>query len=138
MSMHICYLLLGSNLGDRKKNIELSKHLINNKLGRITKYSPLEETAPVGFVSQFSFYNQVVVVETELSPMKILEKTQDIENHIGRKNKTQNQDYQDRLIDIDILYYDKIHFLSNKLSIPHQENIKNRKFVKVLICKVPE
>lgn len=129
MSIHQCDLLLGSNLGNKKNNINKCKLLIIKYIGDIIKETKIIETEPVGFTSEHLFNNQALRIHTELSPMKVLQACKKIEKEMGRSNLTQkNQRYSDRIIDIDILFYDKIDFFSPTLHIPHPENTLKRTF----------
>jgi 2-amino-4-hydroxy-6-hydroxymethyldihydropteridine diphosphokinase len=112
------YLSLGTNLGDRRFNLQEALSLIAGNTGRFLAISSIYETEPWGFVSENKFLNQVVAVETELSPVEILVQTQSIEQVIGRREKTFHI-YQDRLIDIDLILYDQFIINTDKLQLPH-------------------
>jgi 2-amino-4-hydroxy-6-hydroxymethyldihydropteridine diphosphokinase len=137
------YLLLGSNLGDKKVNIERVKMLIENRLGKITRQSSLVETAPWGFETDDWFYNQIVVVETKVkknveNAVKILYLLHKIEAEVGRKRtmqKAQKRIYESRIIDVDILFWEDMQIETEELTIPHKE-IKNRKFVMDLLSEL--
>ncbi len=111
-------LSLGSNLGDPLKNLQVAIDLLHLFAGRITGIAPVYQTVAWGFAGH-DFYNTVVVLQTALPPQELLQKTQLIERLIGRKSKSQNGQYQNRLIDIDILYYDDRQINRNDLQIPH-------------------
>lgn len=117
--MHKVYIGLGSNLGDKKRNIKKSIDFINCKIGKVLCRSSLYETEPVGFDSENEFINAACVVETTLLPMQVLEISQAIEMMMGRKSKSFNSVYSDRLIDIDILMYDDVVLESDRLVLPH-------------------
>ena len=112
-------LLLGSNLGDRKNFLFKATELISSRVGLITKTSSIYESEPWGFKSKSLFLNQVIIIETKYQPQIILEKTQKIEKELGRKIKSQS--YQNRTIDIDILFYDNLLLVSENLIIPHPQ-----------------
>ncbi len=113
------YLSLGSNLGDRGGNMDAAELLIEQRVGKICSKSSRMENAPVGFVSQNSFINEVIEVDTALSPTDVLEATEGIETELGRKSKSRSGIYADRTMDIDIIYYGNEVYSSDRLTIPH-------------------
>lgn len=126
--MTTAYLALGSNLGDKKRNIsEAIKH-IGELAGMVVGQSDLYETAPCGFVSIHDFINAAVCVDTELTPRQLLAATQRIERMMGRTEKSSDGEYHDRVIDIDILLYGTETVDEPDLKIPHPEMWK-RSFV---------
>jgi 2-amino-4-hydroxy-6-hydroxymethyldihydropteridine diphosphokinase len=116
--MNRVYLALGANLGDRDLNLLKAIELIAEKIGIFSAISSVYETLAWGFESEHPFLNQVVCVETDLSPQEILTETQNIEKAIGRTEKTKHH-YQDRLIDIDLILYNDWIFDSENLKLPH-------------------
>lgn len=119
MTNHTAYLSIGTNLGDKERNIARAISLIAEKAGRVTQQSSLIATEPWGFESGNKFLNACVEIETALPPMPLLAATQLIERLMGREEKTSGQ-YRDRIIDIDILLYDHIRLDSELLAIPHR------------------
>lgn len=117
--MHTVYLGLGTNLGDRRRNIAEAVRLIGEQIGIVRRLSSLFETEPWGFSSDNMFVNAAVKVDTLLSPRGVLEATQSIERIMGRTEKSANRQYHDRLIDIDILIYDDVKVDEPDLKIPH-------------------
>lgn len=117
--MHTVYLGLGSNLGDRRHEIERAESLIGERVGTVVRASAMFETEPWGFTSDNMFVNAAVKVDTRLSPRQVLEATQAIEREMGRTAKSADGQYHDRVIDIDILMYDDIHVDEPDLKIPH-------------------
>ena len=117
--MHTVYLSLGTNLGDRRRNISAAVRLLGERVGRVVRVSSLHDTEPWGFTSANMFVNAAVCVETSLSPRTLLEATQAIEREMGRTVKSTDGQYHDRLIDIDILLYDDLHVDEPDLKIPH-------------------
>ncbi|MDR2148173.1 MAG: 2-amino-4-hydroxy-6-hydroxymethyldihydropteridine diphosphokinase [Tannerella sp.] len=117
--MATVYLGLGSNLGDRRKNIAKALTLIAEKVGDVIKVSGFHETEPWGFHSTSYFLNVAAIVETNLQPINLLHITQEIEKETGRREKSANGAYKDRIIDIDILFYDNQIIESPDLTIPH-------------------
>jgi 2-amino-4-hydroxy-6-hydroxymethyldihydropteridine diphosphokinase len=114
------FLALGSNIGDCKANLNLAIEQIKERIGRVTSISAFCVTEPWGFESKNRFLNAVLLVDTQFSPQEILNITQNIELELGRTSKT-GTTYNDRLIDIDILFYDKFCLKSPQLTIPHPE-----------------
>lgn len=116
---HTVYLSLGTNLGDKEKNLQAAMHQIEKQIGRITSRSAFYATAPWGFESANSFLNAAIEVQTRLSPLALLDATQQIEKQLGRRKKTVNLQYADRLIDIDLLFYDHLVMRHERLQLPH-------------------
>ena len=112
------YLGLGSNLGDRRQNLNKAIRLIGERVGTVLRQSSFIETEPWGFESEHTFLNAVILCETAKTPREVLQATQQIERDMGRKRKG-SQRYQDRPIDIDILMYDDLTLDEPDLKIPH-------------------
>lgn len=122
----ISYLSLGSNQGDRKDNLTKAlEHMNSISASKINKVSSCYETEPWGGVTQDSFLNLVIEVETELDPVELLHECQKIELKLGRKRDIH---WGPRTIDIDILLYGDIRFQSEELIIPHPY-LEQREFV---------
>ncbi len=120
------FIGLGSNLGDRKKNIHTSlQYLKKNPAIEIKKTSTIIETKPVGLLEQPDFLNCVIEIATKLTATELLDILQEIENKMGRKRKIK---WGPRIIDLDILFYGNKIIKTKRLTIPHKE-IVNRKFV---------
>lgn len=113
------FLSLGSNLGNRNQVLQEAIQQINKLCGEVKLSSSLYETEPWGFESPNPFTNQVIEIETELAPANLLKQTQQIEKELGRNSKSINKEYSDRIIDIDILYYNSHRQHSASLTIPH-------------------
>jgi 2-amino-4-hydroxy-6-hydroxymethyldihydropteridine diphosphokinase len=123
--MVVAYIGLGSNIGDRKKNIFRTVKLIpKNSHFKVLEKSSLYLTKPIG-PKQRKFVNCVLKVKTDLSPLKLLKALKDIEAILGRK-KTQR--WGPRIIDLDILFLGKKVVNKNSLNIPHKE-LHKRLFV---------
>jgi 2-amino-4-hydroxy-6-hydroxymethyldihydropteridine diphosphokinase len=125
--LHTAYLALGSNLGDKKRNLQTAQFLIAEKTGNFSAISSVYETEPWGYQSPNVFYNMVVAVETTLQPEELLAITQSIEKEMGRISGN-NPVYQDRIIDIDIILYDDWIYESENLKLPHP-HFHRRRFV---------
>ena len=118
------YLLLGTNLGDREKNLQIAKEQLTAHQLTIKKESSIYETAAWGVENQPSFLNQVVTVDSDKNPERVLIIINIIEGLMGR---IRNLKWAQRLIDIDILYYGNSVIDKPKLKVPHAE-IQNRRF----------
>lgn len=132
---HMVYLGLGTNLGDKQKNLNDAIRMLGNQVGEVEKVSSVIETEPEGFKSDNMFLNAVVKVRTALSPFEILDITQDVEKSLGRKEKSSNGIYHDRVIDIDILLYDDINISTPRLVIPHPR-MTQREFVMTPLAEI--
>ncbi len=115
MSEHVVYLGLGSNLGERARNLEKSLEKIA-EWASIEKKSGIYETEPWGLKEQANFLNQVVQLKTRLAPLELLSALKIIERTMGRKKSVK---YGPRLIDLDILFYDDLVMKTEPLTIPH-------------------
>ncbi|MBQ2497980.1 MAG: 2-amino-4-hydroxy-6-hydroxymethyldihydropteridine diphosphokinase [Prevotella sp.] len=148
--MHKLYLGLGSNMGDRRQNIEKAVALIGERVGEVVRQSSLMETEPWGFASDNLFLNGVILCQTELSPREVLQATQKIEREMGRKksekrgarneerganSQLSTRHYQDRPIDIDILLYDDLCIDEPDLKIPHPL-MEQRDFVMIPLREI--
>ncbi|MFT3753314.1 MAG: 2-amino-4-hydroxy-6-hydroxymethyldihydropteridine diphosphokinase [Paludibacter sp.] len=116
--MAFVYLGLGTNLGDKERNLNNAIISLSVYVGAIIRQSTFYVSEPWGFESDNRFLNAVVLVETNLQPFDLLAKTQEIERMIGRTTKSVTG-YADRLIDIDILFYDNLIIDQPALKIPH-------------------
>lgn len=119
------FIGLGSNLGDREKNLSEAVRRLASPGITIVKQSSILETDPVDYLDQPRFLNTIVIVETNLEPRELLARAQEIEIELGRRKTVPKGP---RTIDLDILLYDDIILQSPDLTIPHPE-IKNRKFI---------
>lgn len=134
MSLNDVVLLLGSNLNSPEKNIENALELIRLKIGNIVENSAKIFTDPVEFESANKFCNTAVVVETPLSPIHLLDSIKSIEHEMGRKEDSiATHGYADRIIDIDIVLFGGIKFISDRLCIPHQKHLQQRAFSATLL-----
>lgn len=126
--MHVTYLALGTNLGDRRKNLDDAIAMIENRIGTVLSQSDFIVTDPIGFISENLFLNAAIKVETQMAPQELLQSTQQIEHDLGRNHKSVDCIYSDRIIDIDILVYDDVTMNSDNLTLPHPR-MKERRFV---------
>jgi 2-amino-4-hydroxy-6-hydroxymethyldihydropteridine diphosphokinase len=110
------YLLLGSNLGNRKEILDRAIEMLCQKVGVIVSQSKDYETKPWGVTDQPDFLNLAIAIHTSLKPLEILEQTQHIENQLGRVRK---EKWGARLIDIDIMFYGNEIIDEPTLKVPH-------------------
>jgi 2-amino-4-hydroxy-6-hydroxymethyldihydropteridine diphosphokinase len=115
-NLQIVYLLLGSNLGNRKEILDKAIELLSQKVGVIASQSKDYETKPWGVTDQPDFLNLAIAIHTYLKPFEILEQTQSIENQLGRVRK---EKWGARLIDIDIMFYGSEIIEEPDLKVPH-------------------
>ncbi len=125
------YLGLGSNIGDRKGNLDnainlLQKHLYNLKKSRIYV------SKAVGYENQPNFFNMVVYGETDLDLERFFKFTKDIEKAVGRIYRFH---WGPREIDIDILFFDNLVYNSDNLTVPHKM-IQERDFVLLPLIEI--
>ncbi len=114
---HDAYIALGSNMGDKEEYIkEAIRELINSGHIELISKGGLYETEPVGYDDQPYFYNTVIEVMTDLTPIELLDLTQSIENKLHRVRTIKNGP---RTIDLDILLYDDLEMDTERLIIPH-------------------
>ena len=136
--MSTVYLGLGTNLGDKEVQLRTAVNEIEKRIGRIMILSAFYTTIPWGFTSEHTFLNAACAVETSLNPYELLSVTQDIEKNLGRKHKSVDHHYADRLIDIDILFFDQIIIHEADLQIPHPLLTKRDFVLKPLVEIAPD
>ncbi|MBC5633453.1 2-amino-4-hydroxy-6-hydroxymethyldihydropteridine diphosphokinase [Parabacteroides hominis] len=125
--MAIAYLGLGTNIGNKRRNMITAAALLAERVGDVLALSGFYETEPWGFESENFFLNAAVKLKTSFSPLELLQITQQIEKELGRAEKS-NGVYHDRIIDIDILLYDDEVLQTPELTLPHPLMLE-RKFV---------
>lgn len=136
---------LGSNLGNRHALLQQAISLLAGRVGKVVRVSSFIETEPWGFTSPHPFLNAAVAVETELSPARCLVETQRIERELGRVQKSQNAQYHDRTIDIDLLLYDHLSLDTRvrtpwgmqRITLPHPL-MQERDFVMIPLREICE
>jgi 2-amino-4-hydroxy-6-hydroxymethyldihydropteridine diphosphokinase len=134
MSQHKVVLLLGSNLGDQKKNLETALEKIKDGGNEILQISKFLTSEAVEFVSSNIFCNIATIIFTNLSPIQLLDFVKSIESEMGRINDSKvSGGYADRIIDIDIVKYNDLKFISERLEIPHKKHLFDREFSRVLL-----
>ncbi|MDI6698038.1 MAG: 2-amino-4-hydroxy-6-hydroxymethyldihydropteridine diphosphokinase [Candidatus Saccharicenans sp.] len=126
------FLSLGSNLGQRARNLVQARSLLQKAGVRIIRQSSVYETEPVDYLDQPWFYNQVLEVEAARSPMALLDLIKGIELKMKRRPSV---DKGPRVIDIDILLADKTVVQTSKLVVPHPR-MSFRNFVMVPLAEI--
>ena len=130
---HTAYLSLGTNMGDKKKNlleaIEKIGKLENTK---VTSQSTILETEPFGYTEQDMFLNACIEIKTLFTPQELLEKLLNIELEMGRVRTIK---WGPRIIDIDILFFDDEIIQDKNLAVPHPW-ISERMFVLEPLCEI--
>lgn len=125
--MELVALALGSNLGNREKQLDDSIVRIKEECGEILSVSSFHETQAEGFESEDLFLNAALLIQTDLLPLELMEKLKQIELELGRTAKT-STNYESRLIDIDIILYGHHIVQTQILQIPHPR-FRERLFV---------
>ena len=126
--MNIVYISIGTNIGDKIKNIKNALDSINHLPGtRVADVSAVYETAPWGYVEQDNFYNICAAIETDLGPNAFLGACLGIEAAFGRERPFKNSP---RIIDIDVLLYNDLKIITDELTVPHPR-MHERAFVLV-------
>jgi len=126
------FLSIGSNLGDRKKNIDKAIEQISNLCGAIQQFSSIYETQPWGYISENNYLNCCLEIQTNETPVQLLNILKLIERSMGRVSA---QQYEDRIIDIDILFYGSDIIEREELIIPHPK-IQQRAFVLIPLYEI--
>jgi 2-amino-4-hydroxy-6-hydroxymethyldihydropteridine diphosphokinase len=122
----ITFIGLGSNIGNREGNIIKTIEFISQNYNVISK-SSLYTSEPWGYDSSSQFINAVICIETQEDPITLFHFLKNTEIKLGRTPKKTEQ-YEDRIIDLDILFIGDLVLKNEFLTIPHKE-IQNRKFV---------
>ena len=141
----IIYFGIGTNLGNREENLRRAIELLHERVGECIACSSVYRSAPQGFVSENEFANIVAVCQSDYSPEEVLLITQQIEREMGRKEKSVDGLYHDRVIDIDLLRAyigtqesgvgSKIELTSETLTLPHPR-MQERDFVMIPLREV--
>ena len=124
--MAICYIGVGSNIGDRQKFIDSSIAQLKRVRGvSVTRTSSIYETLPVSDIPQGKYLNGVIEIETSIGPKTLLKELNKIEERLGRNRTVKNAP---RTIDLDILYYGDERVNEEGIVIPHPR-ITDREFI---------
>lgn len=130
--MNNAYLLLGSNMGKSREQLQNSIKHIEKNIGPVIRSSALYATAAWGKTDQPEFLNQIIIIETQLTAAETLKSILAIEKIMGRVRTVKNAP---RIIDIDILFFNKEIIQQKDLIIPHPE-IQNRRFVLIPLNEI--
>jgi 2-amino-4-hydroxy-6-hydroxymethyldihydropteridine diphosphokinase len=125
------YLGLGTNLGDRRGNLQRAVDALVAAVA-INAVSPVYETRPWGIENQPNFLNMCVAGETKLAPLALMHHLKELEFQLGRE---QGERWGPRLIDIDILFYDELILDEPLLTIPHK-GVADRATVLVPLAQI--
>ena len=116
--MNQIYLLIGGNMGNRQENLEIATRRIAVTIGQITQSSAVYETEAWGLEEQPAFLNQVLLASSTFSAQQVLKKLLDIEHDMGRERI---QKFGPRIIDIDILFFNRDIIHEPGLTVPHPQ-----------------
>ena len=125
------FLGIGTNLGDRERNLLEARAVLSQTL-KIIKESSIYQTAPWGYLDQPAFLNQVIEAQTILSSLNLLDFLKESEKQLGRQA---NFRYGPRLIDLDILFYGNRIIQTPRLQVPHPR-LTQRAFVLVPLAEI--
>ena len=113
----VAYIGLGSNLGDKRRNIRCALRLLGDVSGvKLGAVSRLRRSKPEGYAAQPDFFNGAVRIETSLAPRELLGRLKGIEAELGRRKTSRNGP---RLIDLDLLLYSRVVTRGKSLILPH-------------------
>ena len=130
-----CYILFGSNLGDKNGIFNQACLYINNRCGQVVKVSAAYESEPWGFEAKEWFLNCVIVIETAMAPEDLMQQLLEIERELGRERHPEVEGYTSRIADLDILYYGDRIILTDTLTVPHPR-LHRRRFALLPMCEV--
>lgn len=131
--LHTTYISIGSNVGDKRAHLQNALQQLSEKIGRVSKVSPIYQTPSWGFDGN-DFYNACVGLQTALSPTEMMQEILKIEVVLGRVRNSQ-KGYQDRTIDIDVVFYEDEIVKTDMLNLPHPL-AHERKFVMQPLCDI--
>lgn len=130
--MNKAFLLIGGNVGERKKNLDKAIQLLEEQAGKIVKTSSVYETAAWGKTDQAAFLNQALEIDTDMNAKQLMQTILKIEKTIGRERK---EKYGPRIMDIDIIFFNSDRYNNDFLRIPHPE-MQNRRFVLLPLAEI--
>lgn len=133
--MEICYLLLGSNTGDRLAYLEKAAQAVSKIAGPVSLYSSVYETEPWGFDDNIAFLNQVIEIRTTMQAAELMRKILIAETILGRLRSPDSTGYISRTIDIDLLFYGQHIIARPGLTIPHPR-LHQRRFTLVPLAEI--
>ncbi|MGD8991394.1 MAG: 2-amino-4-hydroxy-6-hydroxymethyldihydropteridine diphosphokinase [Desulfobacterales bacterium] len=134
MKMHVAYISVGSNIGDRLQNCQQGiTALTRSSESRMIAQSRIYMTEPVDYEDQDWFINMVVKLETTNDPFELLEIIKSVQQAAGRKQDVIR--FGPRVLDLDIIFFDDLVLDSNRLVVPHPR-MHRRRFVLKPICDI--
>lgn len=131
--MEKCYILFGSNQGDKAAIFEQACLYINNRCGQITRISSAYESEPWGFDSDEWFLNRLIEIQTGLQPDALMEELLQIESELGRVRRPGMKGYTSRTADLDILYFGSQVINTERVVAPHPR-LHLRRFALMPLC----
>ena len=135
MALESVFILIGSNLGERKRLVNQACKMLEERCGEIVAKSRLYESEPWGFQAEHWFLNQVVEIRTSLSPDVLMQTLLTIEKELGRDRSMPHQGYVSRPMDLDILYYGKDIIDTEMVTAPHPR-LHQRRFTLLPLCDI--
>lgn len=133
--MEKCYILFGSNQGDKAAIFEQACLYINNRCGQITATSSSYESEPWGFDSDEWFLNRLIELQTELQPDELMVELLEIEKELGRVRQPEVNGYTSRTADLDIMYYGNEVINTERVIAPHPR-LHLRRFALLPLCEL--
>ena len=134
-TMKRCFILFGSNQGNREAVFDEAYHRIINRCGQLIGISSFYESEPWGFEDDTWFLNRLIVIETMLRPDELMDRLLGIEAELGRVRHPEAIGYSSRLIDLDILYYGSRVTITEHVTSPHPL-LHLRRFALMPLCEV--
>ncbi|MBR6438680.1 MAG: 2-amino-4-hydroxy-6-hydroxymethyldihydropteridine diphosphokinase [Bacteroidales bacterium] len=135
MASEFVFILLGSNLGDRELLVNQACSMIEESCGKIVGKSKIYESEPWGFESKQWFLNQVVKINTSLSPDELMKTLLSIEKFLGRDRSVPHDGYVSRPMDLDILYFGDKVVDTEMVKAPHPR-LHLRRFTLLPLCDI--
>ena len=130
--MAIAYIALGSNLGDKEKNLRRALLLLTQQGVEVVRVSSFLSTEPYGVTDQPQFLNAVACVRTSLAPLALLDVLLATELAMGR---VRLRHWGERNIDLDLLLYEDVVLDTPRLRLPHPD-MQNRDFVLLPLAEI--
>jgi 2-amino-4-hydroxy-6-hydroxymethyldihydropteridine diphosphokinase len=131
----IGYLGLGSNVGDRRANLQRAVELLADRDIAVLASSSTYDTDPVGEVlDQPEFLNACIRIDTALGPQELLDACKDVERRLGRDLEGGIR-HGPRPIDVDLLLLGDLSYSSDQLTLPH-EQVLARRFVLIPLLEL--
>lgn len=135
MASENVFILIGSNIGNREDLISRACLMVGEVCGKVVGESQIYESEPWGFEAAQWFLNQVIEIETELSPDMLMLRLLDIEKELGRDRTTPHEGYVSRPMDLDILYYGNQIVDTEYVTAPHPR-LHLRRFTLMPLCDI--